>query len=101
MDGIVIGRSPTSNALLVYNPRNLQYYKPDSYQTDPYRLPASVCADIKYDGGLFCHLLQDNNPHMEEKYTLGTSVKRLDPAMNILLSGTVIESPIPGYFFIS
>jgi hypothetical protein len=26
MVGIIIGRSPTSNALLVYNPRNKQYY---------------------------------------------------------------------------
>jgi hypothetical protein len=30
MDGIIIGRSPTSNALLVYNPWNKQHYKPDS-----------------------------------------------------------------------
>jgi hypothetical protein len=28
MDVIVMGRSPTSNALLVYNPRNWQYYEP-------------------------------------------------------------------------
>ena len=39
MDGIVIGQSPTSNALLVYNPRNKRYYEPDSYKLDPYRLP--------------------------------------------------------------
>jgi hypothetical protein len=39
MDGIVIGLSTTSNALLVYNPRNRQYYKPDSYQINPYCLP--------------------------------------------------------------
>ncbi len=32
MDGIVVGRSPTSNALLVYNPHNKKYYKPDSYR---------------------------------------------------------------------
>jgi hypothetical protein len=30
MDGIIIGRSPTSNALLVYNPRTKQCYEPDS-----------------------------------------------------------------------
>jgi hypothetical protein len=57
MDGIVIGRSPTSNALLVYNPRNKQYYKPDSYRLDPYRLPGSAYPSIKYDGGLFVNLL--------------------------------------------
>jgi hypothetical protein len=52
MDRIVIGRSPTSNALLVYNPRNKKYYKPDSYQIDPYCLPGLVYPDIKYNGGL-------------------------------------------------
>jgi len=31
MDGIAIGRSPTSNALLVYNPRTKRYYELDSY----------------------------------------------------------------------
>jgi hypothetical protein len=68
MDGIVIGRSPMSNALLVYNPQNQQYYKPDRYRINPCRLPTFIYANIKYDGGLFCHLLHDNNPHMEEKY---------------------------------
>jgi hypothetical protein len=54
MDGIVIGRSPTLNALMVYNPRNQQYHEPDSYPIDPYRLFTLVYPDIKYDGGLFC-----------------------------------------------
>jgi hypothetical protein len=30
MDGMIVGWSPMSNALMVYNPRNCQYYKPDS-----------------------------------------------------------------------
>ncbi len=72
MDGIVIGRSPTSNALLVYNPRNKQYYEPDSYCIYPYRLPSLVDQDIKYDGGLVCTLFRDDNPTMEEKYPPGT-----------------------------
>ena len=42
MDGIVVGRSPTTNALLVYDPRNKKYYKPNSYRLDPYRFPSSV-----------------------------------------------------------
>ena len=42
MDGITIGRSPTSNALLVYNPWSETYYEPDSYRLDPYRLPSLV-----------------------------------------------------------
>jgi hypothetical protein len=47
MDGIIIGHSPTSNALLVYNPPNKQYYEPDYYPIDSYRLPSSVYRDIQ------------------------------------------------------
>jgi hypothetical protein len=36
MDGIAVGRSPTSNVLLVYNPQTKQYYEPDSYHFDSY-----------------------------------------------------------------
>ncbi len=31
MDGVIVGCSPTSNTLLVYNPCNRQYYKLNSY----------------------------------------------------------------------
>jgi hypothetical protein len=75
MDGIVIGRSPTSNAPLVYNPRNWPYYEPDNYCIDPYRLAASIYVNIKYNGGFFCYLLCNNNPRMEENYPPGTRVK--------------------------
>ena len=51
MDGIVLGRSPTSNAILVSNPRNQRYYEPDSYKINPYRLPSLVYPTIRYDGG--------------------------------------------------
>ena len=74
MDGIVIGRSPTSNAFLVYNPWNKQYYKPDSYRLDSYPIPTLVYPDIKYDGGLFCSLVHKNNPAMEEKYPPGLAL---------------------------
>jgi hypothetical protein len=47
LDGIIIGHSPTSNALLACNPRNKQYYKPDSYRIDSYWLPGSVYHGIK------------------------------------------------------
>ncbi len=30
MDGVIVGCSPTSNALMVFNPWNGQYYEPDS-----------------------------------------------------------------------
>ncbi len=93
MDGIVIGCSPTSNALLVYNPRNKQYYEPDSYRMDPYRLPGSAQPNIKYDGSLFCSLLHDDNPHYGEKYPPGTPVECMDSTTNMLLSGTVMDIP--------
>jgi hypothetical protein len=93
MDGIVIGCSPTSNALLVYNPHNKQYYEPDCYCINPYRLPSSVYQDIKYDGGLFCTLLCDDNPPMEEKYPPGTQVERVDPLTKMLVAGTVMDIP--------
>ena len=94
MDGVIIGRSPTSNALLVYNPRNKQYYEPDSYRIDSYRLPSSVYRDLKYNGGLFCSLYRDDNPPIEELYPPGTQVERLDPTSNMLLAGTVMDIPL-------
>ncbi len=93
MDGIVIGCSPTLNALLVYNPWNKHYYEPDSYRLDFYRLPTSVCPDVLYDGSLFCSLVCDNNPAMEEKYPPGNRVEHMDPATNMLLTGTVMDIP--------
>ncbi len=93
MDGVIIGRSPTSNALLVYNPRNKQYYEPNSYRIDSYRLPGSVYRDLKYDGGLFCSLYRDDNPPIKELYPPGTRVERIDPTSHMLLAGTVMDIP--------
>jgi hypothetical protein len=72
MDGIAIVCSPTSNALLVYNPWSKTYYEPDSFHLDPYQLPSSVYPQLKYDGGLFCPLVCNENPTMEESYPPGT-----------------------------
>jgi hypothetical protein len=94
MDGIAIGRSPTSNALLMYNPRTKRYYEPDSYCLDPYHLPSSVYPSLKYDGGLFCSLLCNKNVPVEELYPPGTRVERMNPAMNMLLVGTVMDIPL-------
>jgi hypothetical protein len=94
MNGIAIGRSPTSNALLVYNPRAKQYYEPDSYRLDPYQLPSSVYPSLSYKGGLFCLLYRDSNPHMEEKYPPSTRVKCINPTTNMLLAGTVMDIPL-------
>jgi hypothetical protein len=50
---------------------------------------------MKYDGGLFCSLVCDNNPTMEEKYPPGTRVKWMDPSTNMLFAGTVMDIPLP------
>ena len=94
MDGIAIEYSPTSNALLAYNLWFKMYYQPDSYCLDPYRLPLSVYPQLKYDGRLFCSLVQDKNPAMEEPYPSGTRAKRLNPDTIRLLAGTVMDIPL-------
>ncbi len=94
LDGIAIGRSPTSNALLVYDPRTKRYYKPDLYRLDPYWLPSLVYPSLKYDGGLFCSLLRDENVPTEEPFPPGTRVECLDPTTNMLLTGTVMDIPL-------
>jgi hypothetical protein len=96
LDGIVVGRSPTSNALMVYSPCSKTYYEPDSYRFDSYCLPGSMYPDVQYNGGLFCYLLWDDNPSMEEKYPPGTQVEHLDPSTNILLARTVMDIPFSG-----
>ncbi len=94
MDKIAIGCLPTSNALLVYNPRTKQYYEPDSYCLDPYRLPSLVYPNLRYDDGLFCSLYCDVNPPVEEPFPPGTRVERLDRTTNLLLAGTVMDIPL-------
>jgi hypothetical protein len=86
---------PMLNALMVYNPRNRQYYKPKSYRFDSYWLPGSVYPALHYDGGLFCSLLCDDNPPIEEKYPPGTRVERINPKTNMILAGTVMDIPLP------
>ncbi len=75
------------------HPCTKKYYEKDSYNLDP---PSSVYADIKYNGGLFCSLLCDSNPQMEEQYPPGTRVERMDPASKRLLAGTVMDIPLFG-----
>jgi hypothetical protein len=95
MDGVIVGWSSTSNALMVYNPCKHQYYKPDRYWIDSYQLPGSVYLTLQYGGGLFCSLLCIDNPRFEEKYPLGTRVERIDSKTNMLLAGTVMDIPFP------
>ncbi len=95
MDSVIVGWSPMSNALMVYNPRNCQYYKPDSYQIDSYRFPGSVYPILGYDGGLFCYSLPNDNPPFEEKYPPGMRVECINPKTNMLLAGMVVDIPFP------
>ena len=60
---------------------------------DPYRLPTSVYPTIKYDGGLLCSLLRDENPAMEEPYPPGTWVEDVDEFTKVTKSGTVMDVP--------
>ena len=92
LDGIILGRSPTSNAILVYNPRNQKYYEPDSYKIDPHRLPSSVYPSIVYDGGLFVSLHRDEVPIISEPYPPGTRVEVRDEGTK--RTGTVMDIPM-------
>jgi hypothetical protein len=94
MDGIVIGCSPTSNAIVVYNPHNHCYYEPDSYKIDPYQLPSLVYPTIIYAGGLFVSLHCGDVPSIREPYPPGTRIEEVSPSNNaILCSGTVMTFP--------
>ncbi len=95
LDGIILGRSPTSNAILVYNPRNQRYYEPDSYKIDAYRLPSSVYPTIIYDGGLFVSLHRGDVPAISEPYPPGTRVEEPSSSNDsISRSGTVVDIPM-------
>ncbi len=95
VDGMIVGHSPTSNTLMVYNPCNRQYYELDSYRIDSYRLSGSVYSILHYDGGLFRSLLCNNNPPFEEKYPPGTQIEGANPATYMLLAGMVMDIPFP------
>jgi hypothetical protein len=94
MDGIIIGCSPMSNAILVYNPRNQRYYEPDSYKFDPYCVPSSVYPTIKYDGGLFVSLHCNGNPAISEPYPPGKRVLDINSSLGQTLAGTVMNIPL-------
>jgi hypothetical protein len=93
MDGILIGQSPTSNVVLVDNPRKQKYYEPDSYRLDPYCLPLSVYPTIKYNGGLIVSLHWDDTTVISEPYPPGTRVEDVDPVSSFTRTGTVMDIP--------
>jgi hypothetical protein len=95
LDGIIIGRSPTSNAILVYNPRNQRYYKPDSYKIDTYHLPSLVYPTIIYDGGLFVLLHRGDTPSISKPYPPGTRIEEPTSSNDdIPRSGTILDIPM-------
>ncbi len=94
LDGIVIGRSPTLNAILVYNPRNQQYYEPNSYRLDPYQFPSSVYPSVVYVGRLFVSLHREGIALISEPYPPGTQVEDVNPHTNTTQLGTVIDIPV-------
>ncbi len=93
MDGILIGWSPTSNAVLVYNPCNQKCYEPDCYRLDPYHLPLSVYPAIKYNGGLFVSLHRDDTVVISEPYPPGIRVEDVDPVSSFTLTSMVMDIP--------
>ncbi len=95
LDGIILGRSPTSNAILVYNPRNQWYYEPDSCKIDTYRLPSSVYPTIIYNGGLFVSLHRGASPSISKPYPPGTRIEEAHSGNDdIPRSGTVVNIPM-------
>ncbi len=95
LDGIVIGRSPTSNAILVYNHHNQHYYEPDSYKIDPYRLPSLVYPTIIYDSGSFVSLHRGDIPSIGEPYPPVTQIKEPSSSNDkITWSSTVMDIPL-------
>ena len=94
MDGFIVGRSTTSNAALIYNPRSKKFYEPDSYKIDPHRSPLAVYPELKWDGGLFCSLYRDKAPAQDEAYPPGTRVECPDPDTLVNRSGTVMDIPL-------
>ena len=90
MDGIVFSRSPDSNTVLFYKPRNKQFYKADLFRISPHRLSGSIYSNIMYGDGLFCPLYRDNNPGQDKEFLLVTRVKQPHPGTPVLHSGKVI-----------
>ena len=94
MDGIAVGHSLISNALLVYNPMNKKFYELEAYRLEPYHIIGLIYPNIKYDGGLFCSLVKDGKPSQDGAYPPGTRVVQEDPATRSLCLGTVMDIPL-------
>ncbi len=91
MNGILLGFSPISNAVLMYNPWNQNYYEPDSYSLNPYWLPSSVYPTIRYNGGLFVSLHQDDAAVISKLYPPWARVEELNSTLELTRAGTVMD----------
>ena len=97
MEGIAVGRSTTSNAMVFYNPTTKQYYEPDTYKLDPSRLPSTAFPKtIVYDGGIFADLYRDNNPNVPEPFPPGTRVLVCLHGSTAASEGTISSIPLKG-----
>ena len=95
MEGIAIGRSETSNAMIFYNPITKNYYEPDTYKLDPSRLPSTTWPNtITYDGGIFADLYRDANPNIPEPFPPGTRVLICLHGASTPSEGTVTNIPL-------
>jgi hypothetical protein len=91
--------APTSNALLVYNPRNWQYYKLYKYRINPYTASLHLYMPTSNATVVFSATCSETTiPHMEEKYPPSACVERLDPSTNVFLSSTVVDILFPATF---
>lgn len=90
MEGIALGCSESSNAMVFYNPTTKQYYKPDTYKLDPRRLPSIVwpTTTITYDGGIFADLYRDSNPNIPKLW--------FPPGTRVLVCLTCTSTPSEG-----
>ncbi len=95
LEGIAIGRSETSNAMIFYNPITKQYYEPDSYRLDPSRLPSTVWpTTIIHDGGIFADLYRDNHPNVPEPFPPGTRNLFCPHGASTPSEGTITDIPL-------
>jgi hypothetical protein len=94
LDGIIIGCLLMSTGILIYNPRNQKYYKPDSYQLDSYHLLSSVYSTIRYQGGLFVSLHCNETATISEPSPPGTRVAEVNKVTGHTRLATVMDIPL-------
>jgi hypothetical protein len=74
------------NAILIYNLRNQQYNKLDSYRLDSYWLSSLLYSMIAYN--------RDNIAPFNKLYPPVTRIQDINPSTNTTCSGTVMDIPI-------